>query len=176
MATLSTTLAVVAQDSALARDLQSAAVARLEKSATAGERVVEEHLHAVGERYRAIARTPQLRATLELLDQPTLVFLGSELMRQHGASAIAFVNPDGEVLASSGDPSLLEIVPTTDGAQLRARLDRPRPLIHSLGTARDPRKLHLPPRRTPPGRTCRVPDSARLWLPQKTAGDLPDSL
>jgi diguanylate cyclase (GGDEF)-like protein len=120
MATLSTTLAVVAQDRALARDLEAAAAARLDRSTSAGGRVVAEHLSALSERYRAVARTPQLRATLELLDQPTLVFLADELARQQGASAIAFVDPDGEVLASSGKQDLLSIVPEEEGAQLRA--------------------------------------------------------
>ncbi len=120
MALLSTTLAVVAQDRALARDLESAAATRLERSARAGQQVVAEHLMALGERYRAIARTPQLRATLELSDQPTLRFLAEELARQNGASAVAFLDSSGIQIASSGDAQVLAMAPNSDGQSLRA--------------------------------------------------------
>jgi diguanylate cyclase (GGDEF)-like protein/PAS domain S-box-containing protein len=120
MATLATTLAVVAQDLALNRDLESAAAARLERSARAGERVVAEHLRAFGERYQAIARTPQLRATLELNDLPTLGFLAGELARLHQASAIFFVDADGRLLATSDGEGLRALAPDEDGDFLRA--------------------------------------------------------
>jgi diguanylate cyclase (GGDEF)-like protein len=120
MALLSTTIAVVAQDRALARDLESAAATRLDRSARAGEQVVAEHLTALGERYRTIARTPQLRATLELSDQPTLRFLAEELARQNGASAVAFLDSSGTPIASSGDAQLLAMAPNSDGQFLRA--------------------------------------------------------
>lgn len=120
MALLSTTLAVVAQDRALVRDLESAAATRLERSARAGEQVIAEHLAALGERYRAIARTPQLRATLELSDRPTLRFLAEELARQNGASAVAFLDSNGTPIAISGDAQLLAMMPNSDGQFLRA--------------------------------------------------------
>jgi diguanylate cyclase (GGDEF)-like protein/PAS domain S-box-containing protein len=121
MATLSTLLAVGAQDRALARDLRAAAATRLERSAAVGVRVVEQHLDAFGDRYRAIARTPQLRATLELDDEPTLVFLAEELLQQHGASAIAFADPDGAIIARAGSADVLSLVPEVNGETLRAR-------------------------------------------------------
>ncbi len=119
MASLSALLAVVAQDRALARDLRAAAAVRLEKSARAGEHVVAEYLDALGDRYQAIARTPQLRATLEIEDERTLTFFASELARQHGASAITLHDPRGRTLASAGDPELLGLAPERAGQVLR---------------------------------------------------------
>jgi len=106
MAVLSTALAVVAQDRALARDLEGAAAKRLERSANAAAKLIDEHLLAMRDRYRAIARTPQLRATLELGDAPTLTFLARELVRQQRAELVAFFAPDGELQAVGGDEAL----------------------------------------------------------------------
>ncbi|MEZ4330444.1 MAG: EAL domain-containing protein [Myxococcota bacterium] len=121
MATLSTLAAIVAQDRALAKDLRQAAAQRLERSARVGERVVAEHVRAVGDRYRALARMPQLRATLELGDAATLEFLGQQLARQHGAEALAFHSPAGATLADTGDAALLGLVPTDPPEGLLAR-------------------------------------------------------
>jgi len=120
MATLSTLLALVAQDRGLATDLRQAAAARLARSAKAGERVTAEHLDAMAERYRAVARTPQLRATLELADAATLEYLAGDLARMHGAEALAFLDARGAVVAEAGESGLLPLAPDADGAQLRA--------------------------------------------------------
>jgi PAS domain-containing protein len=119
MASLSAALAFAAQDRALARDLESAAAKRLERSVRTAERVIEEHLLAVEERYRALARTPQLRATLEVDDGPTLNFLAAQLQREHSAALIAFVGADGSARASQGATGLLAQIPADAARQLR---------------------------------------------------------
>ncbi|MCA9505784.1 MAG: EAL domain-containing protein [Myxococcales bacterium] len=122
MATLSTLIAVVAQDRALARDLRSAAAERLERSARVAERVVAEYVAGVAERYRAIAKTPQLRATLEVGDGPTLRYLAEELIARHGARAVAFTDRVGERVASAGDIDRLSLAPEHEEEVLRVAL------------------------------------------------------
>src|SRR5262249_33085955 len=61
VAACSTAFALVVQERSLSRDLERAARERLDRAAGAAERLVEGHLAALGERYRAISGTPQLR-------------------------------------------------------------------------------------------------------------------
>ncbi len=107
MAVLSTLLAVLVQDRALSRDLRRAAETRLGRAAHAAEQLLDDHLRALGERYRAVSGTPQLRATLELADAPTLGFFAEQLRSQQGAALVVLLDGKGAVQAQSGDAALL---------------------------------------------------------------------
>jgi len=102
-AAIATTLALAFQDRTLARDLESAAAVRLERSAAAANLLVDAHLASLVERYRAISGTPQLRANLEVEDPPTLAHYAEELLRRSGAVRLAFVDVRGRLVAASGD-------------------------------------------------------------------------
>ena len=102
-AAIATALALLFQDRTLARDLETAAVARLERSAAAASTLADAHLESLSERYRAISGTPQLRANLEVEDPPTLAHFAEDLRRRSGASQLAFVDTHGRLLAVSGD-------------------------------------------------------------------------
>ena len=108
VASLSTALALGLQDRVLASDLRRAADGRAERAAAAVELLVESHLASLTERYRAISRTPALRATLEVDDAPTLRFYADSLRTREGAAAIAFFDHAGEVSARVGEAALLE--------------------------------------------------------------------
>ncbi|MFV1986266.1 MAG: putative bifunctional diguanylate cyclase/phosphodiesterase [Gemmatimonadota bacterium] len=107
LAALSTILALALQDRALDRDLREAAVARLANSASVADRLVADHVRALATRYAAISRTPELRANLSSGHAETLNFYASRLLRDQGATLIAFVGADGELLANAGDPRLV---------------------------------------------------------------------
>jgi len=109
MALFSTLLAVFVQDRTLSRDLRSAAQVRLSRAAHAAEVLIADHLRAIDARYRAVAGTPQLRATLELADLPTLVFFAEQLREQQGAEAIAFRDARGGLSATAGDAALVAL-------------------------------------------------------------------
>jgi len=110
IAALSTGLALGVQDRVLSADLRSAALGRADRAAEAVGTLVDSHLDALDERYRAISRTPALRATLELGDAPTLLFYAEGLREREGASAIAFVGRDGNVSARVGESALIELL------------------------------------------------------------------
>jgi signal transduction histidine kinase/ActR/RegA family two-component response regulator len=105
-ATFAIALALVFQDRTLARDLQRAASERLQRSAIAANRLVDAHVAAVSERYRAISGTPQLRANLEVEDPPTLAHYAADLQQNLGATRILFLDAHGRVAAAAGEPSL----------------------------------------------------------------------
>ena len=104
-------LALVIQDRTLASDLQHAAAERLVHSAVAANRLVDAHLAAVADRYRAISSTPQLRANLEVEDPPTLEHYAHDLRESLGAARILFLDSRGHDAA--GDA---ELDPLTRGA------------------------------------------------------------
>jgi len=106
VAVFSTALALVVQDQALSRDLERAAFSRLQRAARAADRLAEEHLRALGERYRSISGTPQFRANLETQHAPTLHFYASELAAREGAALIAFLDSEGQPTALAGDAGL----------------------------------------------------------------------
>jgi len=122
MALFSAVLAVVVQERTLSRDLRRAAEERLGRAARSAERVALERLHTLEERYRAVASTPQLRATLELSDAPTLTFLGEQLRAAQGAAAI-------ELRDSAGGFS----VRVGDAAVALAALREPTPSLFTVG-------------------------------------------
>ena len=107
MALLSTGLAVLVQERTLSRDLRTAAEARLARAGRAAELLAAGHLRALEERYRAISGTPQLRATLELADRPTLDFFAGQLREQQGAAAILFRDALGRPTALSAAAALV---------------------------------------------------------------------
>ena len=107
VAAASTGIALLTQDRALDQDLRTAAVARLERSASVADRLVADHLRAIATRYAAISRTPELRANLESRHAETLSYYAARLLRDQGATLVAFVGRDGEFLATAGDPRLV---------------------------------------------------------------------
>jgi diguanylate cyclase (GGDEF)-like protein len=94
-------------DRTLAREMRENAERRLERASRAARLLVEEHLAQTEARLRAVAATPQVRATLELGHAPTTRALADQLRAEQRAASIAFVSPRGRVLARSGeDPTL----------------------------------------------------------------------
>ena len=97
--------------------LADGTVQTLDYRETAPRRATRDmYLDSLGERYRAVARTPQLRATLELDDEPTLDFLAGELAREHRTDALALLDHAGAIVAEAGDASLLDLAPQTDSS------------------------------------------------------------
>jgi signal transduction histidine kinase/CheY-like chemotaxis protein len=101
-----TTGVVVVQERTLSRDLERAAAQRLDRAAHAAGKLVEAHLGAQAERYRAISGTPHSRANLEVDHPPTLAFYAEQLAERHGAAAVAFLDRDGRLIAAGGDGAL----------------------------------------------------------------------
>ncbi len=125
LVTLSTFVALTFQDRALARDLAQAAAERLDRAAVAAQRLVATHVEALDERYRAIATTPQMRASLEVGHAPTLAFYANDLLEREGAALLAFVDRDGRVIAAAGDETLLPTALETPRSALSAHGGRP---------------------------------------------------
>lgn len=106
VAATSTGAALLLQERSLSGDLQRAAEERLENAASAAGRLLEGHLDAMAERYRAVSGTPQFRATLEVDDGPTLAHYAETLLGQQDAARIAFVDAGGAVVAAAGADAL----------------------------------------------------------------------
>jgi methyl-accepting chemotaxis protein len=117
VAAASTVLVLAFQERSLSGDLERAAQSRLERAATATERLIENHLETVAERYRAISGTPQFQATLEVGDAPTLGHYAGSLAQRHAAARIVFLQPGDGIVAGAGDDSLdaLALAVTTQG-------------------------------------------------------------
>jgi signal transduction histidine kinase/ActR/RegA family two-component response regulator len=109
-AVLSATLGLAFQDRALRRDLEVAAVGRAERAAEAARLLVQSHLEALAARWSSLSTTPQLRATLEVGDGPTLAHLAEELRARQQASRILFSDARGRVVAAAGDAALDPLV------------------------------------------------------------------
>jgi signal transduction histidine kinase/CheY-like chemotaxis protein len=123
-AAIATALALAFQDRTLARDLEGAAGARLERSAAAANTLVDAHLGSLLERYRAVSGTPQLRANLEVEDPPTLAHYAEELRSRTSAVRIAFVDVRGRLVAAAGDTKLDSELLYDDEPRLLARAGR----------------------------------------------------
>ena len=106
IAALATGLALIFQERALSADLHEAARERLSRSALAVEQLVESHLEALLDRYRAISATPELRANLETNHAPTLIYHAERLAGEQGASLLFFVEHETRWIAPAGDVSL----------------------------------------------------------------------
>jgi diguanylate cyclase (GGDEF)-like protein len=125
LVTFSSAVALTLQDRALARDLERAAAARLDRAARAAGQLIAAHQTALAERYRAVSGTPQLRANLEVRDPPTLAYYAGDLQRREGARLIAFVDRDGRLLASAGDAELLDTALAAPERRLTAHAGAP---------------------------------------------------
>jgi len=116
----STVVALVFQDRSLARDLEQAAAARLDGAAMAAKRLVATHVASLDERYRAITRTPEMRASLEVRHAPTLAFYAKDLLEREDAALLVFVDREGRMLASAGDEQLISTAVATQRSSLSA--------------------------------------------------------
>ena len=125
LAAFSTLVALALQDRALGTDLERAARRRLDTTARAADRLVEMHLRGAWDRYRAISRTPQFRANLEVNDPPTLAHYATELAEAQDAARVVFLNGSGAVVAAAGDPGLDPSIRGLEGASLVSRRGRP---------------------------------------------------
>jgi len=108
IAAFSTGLALVLQARGLSDDLHNAAVSRLGRSASAAEQLVDAHLAALLDRYRAISETPEFRANLEANHVPTLLYHAEWLAQRQGAALLLFVTPENLETAAAGDKDLTQ--------------------------------------------------------------------
>ena len=121
IASISTLLTVAMQDSALSRDLEAAARARLERASDTASQILEDHLWEQVERYRAIAHTPQFVANLESDHVPTLTHYAAELAKSHKAAVILFVDKEGKEIAGFGPSDLrAQVRPGTIAGRIAA--------------------------------------------------------
>ena len=111
VAVFSTVSTLALQDRSLDRDLEGAARLRLERSARAAGRLLQDHLRSLAQRYEAVSRTPELRANLEAGHSETLRFFAQQLRQNHGASLVAFQSRDLVTVAWSGGESLARELP-----------------------------------------------------------------
>jgi signal transduction histidine kinase/FixJ family two-component response regulator len=125
VAGFSTVVALALQDSSLARDLERAARTRLETAARATDRLVALQLRTTWDRYKAISRTPQFRANLEVDDPPTLRHYAAELVQNERASRVLFLNAGGTIVAGAGDAHLDPAATAPEEAALITRHGRP---------------------------------------------------
>ncbi len=98
-------LALLFQDQALLRDLEGAAVRRVDRAAESARALIDTHLGALHERYRAVSGAPHFRANLEVRDDATLAHYAEELRARQGATRILFLDPDDRTIAAAGDPA-----------------------------------------------------------------------
>jgi methyl-accepting chemotaxis protein len=115
VATAAMGVALFLQSRSLSADLRVAAERRLDSAAIASERLLDGHLAALAERYRAISGTPQFRATLEVDDAPTLAHYAATLREQSGAWRIAFLDTGDAVVAGAGDAALDALAFSVEG-------------------------------------------------------------
>jgi signal transduction histidine kinase/CheY-like chemotaxis protein len=178
-AAIATALALGFQDRTLARDLESAAAARLARSAVAANALVDDHLATLTDRYRAISGTPQLRANLEVEDPPTLAHFAQELRQRSGAARLAFVDAHGRLLAGAGDAALdVALVHDT-----RARLLARGPALYAIvsveiGSESEPLGRLFAAEVVPPGTLARWGElcGARVALAGSVRDDDEDTL
>ena len=96
MALLSTALAVTVQDRALSRDLRHAAEAAPRARRSAADQLVDDHLGALADRYRAVSSTPQLRADARAGRRPDArASSRGDLRERERAALIAFADAGG---------------------------------------------------------------------------------
>jgi diguanylate cyclase (GGDEF)-like protein len=108
IAASSTGLALALQQRALSADLAYAADLRLRRAATAAERLIDDHLRTLSERYAAISKASEFRANLEVNHAPTLAYYAAQLARQQGAALLVFTDPAGRTRGIAGEQALLE--------------------------------------------------------------------
>src|SRR5262245_59549175 len=125
LVSLSSAVALGLQDRALARDLEAAAAARLDRAAHSAGQLVAAHQRSLEERYRSVSGTPQLRANLEVKHPPTLAYYAGDLQRREGAQLVAFLDRDGRVIATAGDPELTDDAVAAQSSKLTAHAGQP---------------------------------------------------
>ena len=103
VALLSTALTLGFHDRELRRDLETAAVARLETSAEAVRLLAERHLGALAARYAAASSSRWLRDLMERSDRPALDDFADRIRARNSAARILFVNPEQEVIGRAGE-------------------------------------------------------------------------
>jgi PAS domain S-box-containing protein len=122
---LATVVAAGLTDWSLRADLERAARGRLKRAARAAGQLVDIHLGASWQRYKAISGTPQFRASLEVNDPPTLAHYAAEVRRSQGATRVLFLNVDGEVVAAAGDSAREPATMVPNGPSLVVRDGQP---------------------------------------------------
>ncbi len=137
LAAFTTGLALVLQDLALSGDLREAARGRLQRTASVAGRLLEGHLAALQDRYRAISQTPEFRANLDAGHPPTLRYYAERLALQQDAPLLLFADRHERVIASAGTLRL------ADAALERLRPGAPDP-CESPPPGADPRRCPLP--------------------------------
>ena len=108
IAASSTALALALQQRALSADLERAAYQRLGRSAAAAERLADDHLRTLSERFAAISKASEFRANLEVSHGPTLAYYAAQLARQQRAALLFFADRAGRTSGIAGDRKLLE--------------------------------------------------------------------
>ncbi len=93
-------------DRALVSGMRLSAEQRLFRATRAANLLIEDHLTQAEARYRAVAATPQVRATLELAHAQTTKAMAEQLRAQQAAASIAFLSSRGTLLARSGRESV----------------------------------------------------------------------
>jgi len=106
IAAFATGLAVTLQDRALSADLREAAADRLQRAASVAGQLLEGHLEALEDRYRAVSLTPEFRANLDVDHSPTLNYYAERLAIQQGAALLLFSDLEGEVVGAAGAAQL----------------------------------------------------------------------
>jgi len=106
-ALLSMLFAFFLYDRALALGMRQNAEQRLARASRAANLLIEDHLAQAEARWRAVAATPQVRATLEVAHASTTKFLAERIRAQQEATSIAFVSSRGTELGRSGRNSAL---------------------------------------------------------------------
>ncbi len=122
---LATVVAAGLTDWSLRADLERAARGRLKRAAGAASQLVDIHLGASWQRYKAISGTPQFRASLEVNDPPTLAHYAAELRRNQGAAHVLFLNVNGEVVAAAGEGGRETATVVANGASFVVRDGQP---------------------------------------------------
>jgi diguanylate cyclase (GGDEF)-like protein/PAS domain S-box-containing protein len=105
-ALLSMLFAFSLYDRALVGGMRLSAEQRLSRASRAADLLIEDHLAQADARYRAVAATPQVRATLELAHARTTKALADQVRAQQAAAGVAFLSSRGKLLARSGRASI----------------------------------------------------------------------
>ncbi len=95
-------ISLIVQNHSLSRDLKEAARQRIEGASRAAETLVENHISSVADQYEVVARTPQLRGSVESKDGPTLTYYAQTLLTKEHAAQLAFIDDTGTIVASAG--------------------------------------------------------------------------
>jgi diguanylate cyclase (GGDEF)-like protein len=101
VAVLTLVAAAVMQDRALSRGLHAAAADRLNRSALTTDGLASDYLRDQIGRYAALARTPELRASLDFGEHATLDGLVRSLAQMAGTPRVVVVDPGWKVLAQA---------------------------------------------------------------------------